>query len=576
MAEESRLTFDDYLFILRRRWPFLVFPFLAVLLLSVAIAMLLPPIYKSTGTILVESQQIPDSLIRSTITSYADERIQFIKERVMTRDNLLKIIDEFGIFAEKRSSWTVGELVDKFRQRVEILPIKSDLQQGGTSTIAFTVSFEYGDAEVAFRVADKLVHLFLDENVRTRTERASETTEFLTGEAGKFKRKLEEIEAQIAEYKQKFSEALPEHLDLRMKMLERVEADIKSVEREALAAQEESRFLEVQLSAARMGVTDNEKTSTTLSPSQQLARLKGEYAQLLSVYSADHPDVRSVKRKIDNLNRVVGADGARDELRRQLAEAEAEKISLQTKYAPDHPEMKRLETRIAKLRTDLQAAPKASGAERLADEAQSIDEARIQTKIGSANERQRSLNAQLDELKQKRQKLEEQVIETPQVERALVSLNRDYENTLKKYNEIQNKQMEAKLAENLEESKKAERFSLLEAPVVPERPLKPNRKKIMAFGFVLALAGSGGLVMMLESMDQRIRGAHALEVLLRRRPLVVIPYITTQEEVRRRKYWTKVISMAIGAAFLLTLILVHLLYMPLDRLLVKIMAALGG
>lgn len=575
MAEESRLTFDDYLYILRRRWIFLVFPFLAIFLLSLAVALLLPPVYKSTGTILVESQQIPVELIRSTITSYADERIQFIKERVMTRANLLKIIEEFDIFAAKSTTLTAAEQVDKFRERVEILPIKSDLQQGGTATIAFTVSFEHGDPDVAYRVADKLVHLFLEENIRTRTERASETTEFLTGEAGKFKEQLEQIEARMAEYKQQYSEALPEHLDLRMKMLERVEADIKTVERDTLTAQEESRFLEVQLSAVRMGVGDGEKAPSTLSPSQQLARLKGEYAQLASVYSADHPDVRSLKRKIDTLGRVAGAEGARDELRRQLSDAEAEKVGLQAKYAADHPEMKRLETRIDKLRADLQALPKGSGAERLAEEAQSIDEARVQTKIDAAAERLRSLITQLDELKKKRQKLEEQVIETPQVERALVSLNRDYENTLKKYNEIQNKQMEAKLAENLEESKKAERFSLLEAPVVPEKPIKPKRKKIVVMGLVLALAGSGGLVMMLESLDQRIRGAHALEVLLHRRPLVVIPYITTQEEIQRRKHWTKVILIAAGAVLLLLLILVHFFYMPLGPLLVKTIAGLG-
>ncbi|MBU0500817.1 MAG: lipopolysaccharide biosynthesis protein [Gammaproteobacteria bacterium] len=575
MAEESRLTIDDYLYILRRRWVYLVFPFLIISLVSLAFALLLPPVFKSTGTILVESQQIPVDLIRSTITSYADERIQFIKERVMTRGNLLRIIKEFDIFAAKGASLTAAEQVDKFRERVEILPIKSDLQQGGTATIAFTVSFEHVNPDIAFRVADKLVHLFLEENIRTRTERASETTEFLTGEAGKFKKQLEQIEARIAEYKQQYSEALPEHLDLHMKMLERTGADIKIVEREILTAQEEERFLEVQLSAARMGITDSEKTPATLSPSQQLARLKGEYAQLLSVYSPDHPDVRSVKRKIDNLSRVVGAEGTRDEVRRQLADAEAEKVALQANYAADHPEMKRLVTRIAKLRADLQALPKGSGADRLAEETQSIDEARVQTKIDAAAERLRSLIAQLDELKKKRQKLEEQVIETPQVERALVSLNRDYENTLKKYNEIQNKQMEAKLAENLEESKKAERFSLLEAPVVPEKPIKPKRKKIVVMGLVLALAGAGGLVMMLESLDQRIRGAHALEVLLHRRPLVVIPYITTQEEIQRRRYWTRVILTGAGIALLLLLILVHFFYMPLGLLLVKTIAGLG-
>ena len=136
--------------------------------------------------------------------------------------------------------------------------------------------------------------------------------------------------------------------------------------------------------------------------------------------------------------------------------------------------------------------------------------------------------------------------------------------------------MEAKLAESLEQSKKAERFSLLEPPVIPEKPIKPNRKKITAMGLVLAVAGSGGLVMLLESIDKRIRGSLALTALLRQRPLVVVPYITTQEELARKKYWTKIIIAASVAVFFMAMLAVHLLYMPLDLLMLKIVARLGG
>jgi uncharacterized protein involved in exopolysaccharide biosynthesis len=245
---------------------------------------------------------------------------------------------------------------------------------------------------------------------------------------------------------------------------------------------------------------------------------------------------------------------------------------LQAKYSAEHPSVKRLSTRIAKLKADILAARKGGAS----DEVETLAVARVRAKINAADERIKSLKAQIEELKARHGTLEKQILLTPQVQRGLTSLARDYENTLKKYKEIQNKQMEAKLAESLEEGKKAERFSLLEPPLPPEKPIKPNRKKMMALGFFLALAGSGGLVMMLESIDQRIRGSQALTALLRHRPLVVIPYLTLQEEIQQRKRLQKILAVIAGVALLLALVAIHFFYMPLDLLMLKIVVRLGG
>ena len=93
---EAELTLRDYFAILKRRYLFLIIPFVLVLTVSVGVALLMAPVYQSTGTIMVESQQIPDNFVQSTVTSYADERIGVITQRVMIRENLLRIIDKFN------------------------------------------------------------------------------------------------------------------------------------------------------------------------------------------------------------------------------------------------------------------------------------------------------------------------------------------------------------------------------------------------------------------------------------------------------------------------------------------------
>ena len=93
--EEDVKTFGDYVAILKRRALYFLLPFIVLVGGSVSVAMFLPPIYESKATILIESQQIPRDLVRSTVTSFADERIQVIKQRVMTSSTLVDIINKF-------------------------------------------------------------------------------------------------------------------------------------------------------------------------------------------------------------------------------------------------------------------------------------------------------------------------------------------------------------------------------------------------------------------------------------------------------------------------------------------------
>lgn len=528
MNEEYQLTLNDYLAILRRRGMLLIVT-LVVLLAVVAITVVvIPPVYQSTGTIMVESATIPSDLLPATASSIVDERIEIIRQRVMTRENLFRIIEKYGLYRDSGRSLTVSEKIDEMRKSVAIEPLGANVKnrRQGQGTIAFRLSFEHRKAEIAHRVANDLVTLFLDENVKSRTERATETTEFLTQEAGKLKSELEKVETQLAAYKQEHSKALPQHQQLHMEMLSRTESELKEVEREYKTAQEELRFLDLELSAAKAGITP--KTGAAHAPPnpQDIGSLKAEYERLLTLYKEAHPDVRAVKRKIEALEATDATSSKKDD--------------------------------------------KASGAAPV-----SLEVARVQTKISSAQSRIDSLATQIKALKGRMANYEQQILQTPQVERGLITLMRDHESAKRKYEEIHAKQLNAKINENLEGENKAERFSLLEPPVLPDKPSKPDRMKILLIGVFGAIGGSGGLVVLLEMINQRIRGQEALAIAIRQRPMVVIPYIVIVEEVLGRKRLLKRTVIVSAACFVISAILIHLLYMPLDILMMKIIARFG-
>ena len=520
MAIEYELTLNDYLSILKRRWVQILVVFSIVLIAAIATAVLLPPTYQSTGTILVESQQIPPDLVKATVTSFADERIAVIKQRVMTRDNLFRIIQKYNLYPDDIDTQTTSILIDNMRESISVELLSADVQgvKGGKATIAFKVGFEYEKPEIAHKVANELVTLFLDENIKTRTERATETTEFLTQELDRLKVELEGVENKVATFKEQHANSLPEHLDMHMGMLQRADSDIKELDREYKSTQEELRYLDVELTSAKSSA---KVSSVEVSAISELDKAKAELERSLVLYKETHPTIRALKRKVETLEKASTAP----------IELKTNKTDIATDLV------------VAKIRAQIEAA---------------------KVRLNSLAEQKRGLQA-------KTSQLQTQVTRSPQVERGLFALMRDYENAKSKYEEVKSKQVNAKIAENLESENKAERFSMLEPPIFPDKPIKPNRKKIIALGIILGLAGAIALVTLLETLDKRVRGVESLTALINMRPLVIIPYITTQVEIKRKKDLIKYVLAAIVTLTLLMLVIIHFAVMPLDLLFVKLM-----
>jgi len=249
--------------LIKRRWVYFVIPFVIIACAGVALALLLPATYLSEGKILVQSQQIPTELVRPTVTSAAQERIQMIGQRTMTRDNLIAIVDKFQLFPDKRSLMSVTELVELTRKSTKIAPVDVQLdfkQRTRASlenpTIVFSVGFEYGDAVTASRVANELMTRILNEDLRDRTSRATDTTKFLAREVQKLQADNAALDVKIAQLR--LSQGKP---------------------------------------SASSGTPDQSMTA--------LSQLKSELIQKSALYSDHHPLVLSLKRQVEALEQSL-------------------------------------------------------------------------------------------------------------------------------------------------------------------------------------------------------------------------------------------------------------------------------
>ncbi len=514
--DQQGKTLIDYLDILRKEYKLFLLPFFLILCLGAIFALTLPSIYRSEGTILVESQQIPDELIRSTITSFADERIQIIRQIVMTRDNLLKIIDKYDLYAKLRSSGANdSELLEMIKKNIFIALKRGNgpIRNRRRNSLTFSVAFEHPDPHIAQRVANELVTLFLKKNLENRTRRATETTEFLSSEAEKLERKINIIEQQVAEYKQKHEHSLPENLDLNNQMLERAQRALNEIERDIKAQKEQVSYLEVQLATLQSTVPENVDGPLTLQ--QQLTLARSQYTKLSQRYGPQHPDIRKLKRQIADLEA-------------QLNSSENHEIT-----APDS-ENPAVLLIMAKLRSTKQAIS--------------------------------SLHKQRITLHNRIKTLQNYILQTPQVERGLKALERDYENLRNKYDDLMQKATEARLSKSMEEQSKAERFTLIEAPDYPEEPIRPNRLKLLMLSFIISISAGLGIVFIKDEMRGGIRNARQLTRLTKSVPMVSIGYIHNQQDIKSSKRKRLYTIFALITLVLLIATVLHFAYKPLDEI----------
>lgn len=502
---EPDLDLQYYLAILRRRLLYFVLPAVLIALGGVALAYLLPPIYKASATILVESQQIPTALASPTVTASADERIQVIAQRLLARDNLLEIAGKFELYANRASRLSPTEIVDIMRDAISIeqIDVGTSGARRDAPAIGFTVRFGYRNPTTASRVTNELVSSILTQNIETRLSRASETSDFFERQLNDVEQRLLELETRIAEFKRENESALPETLGERRLRRAQLSAQLAEIDQRIRAAS-----LPGGASALSADAANSEQLNYSLRAKElQLQSYREERDKLAPL--ADRGFV--AENRIRELDRTI-----------EMAELDTE--ALRARIASQGGVVQDNEQAVAFLR-----------------------------------DQRAELNAQIEALN-------ESISRTPVVDVQLNSMTRDYENLQIEYRQAQARLEDALTGERLEENRQAERFEVIEQATVPTEPSEPNRTRIMLAGSAGGLAAGALLVILLEMLDKSVRTAADLERRLQIRPIAVIPYVRTSEDVWRKR-WRFIGLIVVAIVFLSALLIaIHLYYRPLDVL----------
>lgn len=514
--EASPVSLSDLIAIVRRRkWSFIV-TFASFLLIAAAVALLLPPIYKASSTILIEEQEIPLEYVQTMVTSYVEQRLQEINQKIMSTSRLQEIIAEYGLYPEKQDRWTKEEIIEKMREDIHLEPISTEVvdRRTGrptTATIAFTLSFEgENDPGKVYRVAGKLASLFLEENLKVRERQASEASNFFDNEITKIKTDMNAVEKTIAEFKEKHVHELPELMQVNMQDLNRVDITVERYDEQLRSLKEREGNLLAEVATA----------SPQLSNQNRLVELKQKLTQLKTVYSNQYPDVMQLQAEIEKMEKSPASA------------PEAGKPALEKS---DNPAYITLNSQLTGVRSEIE-----------------------------------SVQRQIAGMEKQRQELNRHIAATPGVEQSFKELLNERDSLKLKYGDLMSKYMEARVAQGLEKEQKGERFTMIDPALLPEKPYKPNRIAIMLIGIVLGMGAGVGLVTLREFSDDAVRDAGALASATSFPVLAEIPRIQTEEDFTRKKDRRRMVLLAASSSLIVGLAVFHFFVMDFAILWAKI------
>lgn len=511
---EQGFSIADLLGVLRRRWPLLVVPTILCTMLALGVALILPPVYSSTARILVESQQIPGDLARSTVTAGPTERIRLIEQRLMTRQNLLDLAARFSIFGD-RPDLTPSEIVDLMREKSAIEDIVLAVQNRTEVTAtAVNITFKAQRPDLAARVANEFVSQVLQLNISERNARASETLRFFNGEVDRLSREIGALDERISTFKRENEGALPASLAFRQSEFAGLQERMFEREGRKVALEQNLLSLRDRLASGDISVG--------MSPEEQeLQRLRQALTQQRAIYAESHPSVRSLTARIAGIEQAIAPQTLSD------------------------------------------ADPAGRGAVRALQEIEFLDK---QLEL---------INQQLATDEARRIALEDSIQRTPNVEIALAAFERAMDNLQEQYKQMLLKQADAATGERLEVNRQAERFEVIEQAQAPQRPDSPNRPLIVAAGLVGGGGLGFALILLFEIMNRSLWNARDLERQVGLRPIVSVPYIFTDAEISRRKWKIRIIGFAIVVIVPMTLYAIDQFYRPLPLILERISQLTG-
>ena len=509
-SRESKFDIRYYVeLMLRRRW-FLIIALCIAMIAGIYLAVTLPKVYQAETLIFVEAQRVPENYVQSIVSGDLDSRISNLVHMIESRSNLIDVSEKFGLFSNpKFEKMFLDDKIEAMRNRTSVELIRDSGRR--TPANMFTISFKGEDPEKAMNVVNFMATLVINQNLKVRESQAVGTTEFLDDELAKMRKRLEEVEAALKEYRKDHMGELPGQLAGNISILDR---------------------LQQQLVEKQQSLRDEKNRLITIENQIQISRSQANGG---GAASSDG-----------------GEPATHEGLKRQL-------VDFQTRYTDRHPDMIRLKKQIKELEEQNIQSASEQGNQRRAGLLNRVSrptsgsaiEAELILQRDGIKRESAAIKDEISELQTQIGFYRKRVENTPRREQELLSLKRDYENIKGAYNSLLERKLEANIAVNMEKRQQGEQFRIVDFARMPDKPILPNMKKLFLICVVGGLFFGGGLIFLVEYFDDAVRKPESVPARLGIPVLIAVPSLEERKDVILRRINN--VSSILGVMVLLTL-----------------------
>ena len=295
----------------RRKWLALA---TLALPLSVAVtaAKTLPDLFRSTALVIVEHEEPPSGVAKRAVANEIETRLQTLNQENLSRSRLQSLITRYDLYRDFRRRASLEEAIDRLRRDIQV-EVKDVERTWGRATVAFALSYRGRDPQTVAQVTNALASYYVEQSQRRRERRATGTVQLLKAEIEDVKKRLDEKEHLVSDFKTRHLRELPEQVKVNLATMERLSnALVLNRENQKRAGERQ------QALAQKLAGAEGSASALPDTRSIRLARLREELRELRTRVTDQHPDAVRLKAEIAALEarhpeRAVGSPSAQAE-----------------------------------------------------------------------------------------------------------------------------------------------------------------------------------------------------------------------------------------------------------------------
>ena len=484
-------TLHDYGRMFFRRLWFFVIATLAIAVLTAIVVHFLPDRYEAKTLILVDRQKVPDYYVNSTVIASAGDRLDTLKQQILSAARLAQVIDEMGLYKELKNKQTQDAIVELMRKDISVTVAAASQEKKGLE--AFTVTYSNSNPVIAAQVTNRLASLLIEDNIKNREQSVLGTADFLQKELEDARGHLKASEDKITDLKRRNASVLPESATSHVQALSSLQLELQNDRDKVSQAEQQKIYLESVLANSPAVVNLDEQASpANTSIEDQKAQLESEVSELRQRYGPNYPEV--VKKN----NQIRALDAQLEENKKEVPAKQ-----VKTQPAPMKERNPVVQSQIAKLDEEIQK--------------RKDEEVNIEKQI---------------------EQHQTELARIPLFEQQISSEMRDYQAAQENYKRLADRKFSADMATDMEIRQKGERFEILDPAQVPYKPISPDRPLLDLMGLAAGLVFGFVGVLALEVSDLSVKTEQEVINQVGAPVFGDVPWLPTPVASRRRRLHT--------------------------------------